>query len=90
MLSVKAKTCATLAGTGSVGLVDGTFEHAQFSEPGGICLRPQGDQLIVADTNNHSIRVLHLEKKEVSKVSVLHNTATLPSLTSTANVMCTQ
>ena len=39
-VSPGAKTCTTLAGTGSPGLVDGASEHAQFSEPGGFVSRP--------------------------------------------------
>ena len=65
------KRCTTLAGTGKSGLVDGPFEHAQFSEPGGLCLDPAGKTLFVADTNNHAIRVLDLEKKLVSQVTMM-------------------
>ena len=59
----------TLAGTGSPGSEDGRFQQAQFSEPGGLCLDPEGKHLVVADTNNHAIRVLDLEKELVSAVS---------------------
>lgn len=45
------------------------FEHAQFSEPGGLCLAKEEQLLVVADTNNHAIRVLDLDKKAVTKVS---------------------
>lgn len=51
--------------------MDGTFEHAQFSEPGGLCLTPEENLLVVADTNNHAIRILDLDKKESSKVSYI-------------------
>ena len=73
MLNPGAKTCTTLTGTGSVGLMDGPFEHAQFSEPGGLCVDLEGKLLVVADTNNHVVRVLDLEKREVCvyKVSEL-------------------
>ena len=64
-----SKTCTTLAGTGSPGMEDGMFEHAQFSEPGGLCLAKEEQLLVVADTNNHAIRVLDLDKKAVTKVS---------------------
>ena len=37
--------CTTLTGTGKSGLLDGSFEHAQFSEPGGLCLDPTGKTL---------------------------------------------
>lgn len=58
-----------MAGTGTPGVLDGAFEHAQFSEPGGLCLDPEEKLLVVADTNNHVIRVLDLDKKETRKVS---------------------
>ena len=77
MLSPGAKTCVTVAGKGSPGMEDGGFEHAQFSEPGGVCLDVEGKLLVVADTNNHAIRVLDLEKERVSKVSSYNST--LPS-----------
>ena len=62
------KRCTTLAGTGQSGLVDGSFEHAQFSEPGGLCLDPTGKTLFVADTNNHVVRVLDLNQRTVRQV----------------------
>ena len=62
------KVCTTLAGTGDTGLTNGTFEHAQFSEPGGLCVAPGGTTLLVADTNNHAIRILDLETREVTRV----------------------
>ncbi len=68
MVNPGAKTCVTLAGKGSPGVEDGGFEHTQFSEPGGLCLDADGKLLVVADTNNHAIRVLDLEKETVTKV----------------------
>jgi hypothetical protein len=64
------KRCTTLAGTGQSGLVDGPFEHAQFSEPGGLCLDPTERELFVADTNNHVIRVLDLDQRTVTQLRV--------------------
>ena len=57
-----------MAGTGSPGLVDGSFEVAQFSEPAGVCMSEDGSILYVADTNNHAIRALDLNEKKVSLV----------------------
>lgn len=51
--------------------MDGMFEHAQFSEPGGLCLAPEENLLVVADTNNHAIRILDLDKRETRKVSYM-------------------
>ncbi len=64
------KYCTTLAGTGTAGLVNGATSHAQFSEPGGLCLGPEGKSLLVADTNNHVIRVVDLDTKQVTQVSM--------------------
>ena len=69
VLSPGAKTCAALAGTGAPGIADGGIQQAMFSEPGGLCLDPQGKLLVVADTNNHLIRVVDLEKEAVTMVS---------------------
>ena len=68
VIDPKSKTCTTLAGTGDVGHANGPFEKAQFSEPGGICVDPEGKTLLIADTNNHMIRVIDLERREVSQV----------------------
>ena len=65
------KVCTTLTGTGDTGLINGSFEHAQFSEPGGLCVGPEGTTLFVADTNNHAIRILDLDTREVTQVSVV-------------------
>ena len=70
MVDPATKRCTTLAGSGKCGLADGSFEHAQFSEPGGLCLDPMGKTLFVADTNNHAIRVLDLDQKTVTQVCV--------------------
>ena len=54
----------TLAGSGAAGLEDGPLAEARFHEPGG--LSGAGDKLFVADTNNHAIRVIDLERGLVS------------------------
>ena len=70
VIDPKSKTCTTLAGTGEVGHANGPFEKSQFSEPSGLCVGPEGKTLLVADTNNHMIRVIDLELRDVSEVSV--------------------
>jgi len=58
-----------VAGSGAVGKVDGAFDTAQFSSPQGMALRRAPDgalTLLVADTNNHSIRALDLRRGIVS------------------------
>lgn len=49
---------------GGLGDADGDLTVARFNEPGGLCAGP-GRSLIVADTNNHRIRVVDLEAGEV-------------------------
>ena len=51
------------AGSGTVGKDDGAFEIATFHHPQGMCLL--GNALFVADTENHSIRILDLESRRV-------------------------
>jgi hypothetical protein len=54
----------TLAGTGKTGHADGPLDRAQFDEPGGLTLA--GRTLYVADTNNHSVRAIDLDRGVVT------------------------
>jgi len=56
-----------VAGTGEVGKTNGSFSKATFHHPQGLALR--GSKLYVADTENHLIRILDLEKKTVSTLA---------------------
>ncbi|XP_038136499.1 NHL repeat-containing protein 2 [Cyprinodon tularosa] len=61
----KTKQCSTVAGTGEAGDTLGPqFTKTCFNEPGGICI--DGKLLYVADTNNHQIKLLHLDSNTVS------------------------
>ena len=71
MYDPSTKTCTTLAGTGQPGLQDGPLDEAKLSEPGGLCVINNGQALLVADTNNHCIRKIDLQRKIISKVSNL-------------------
>ena len=73
---INPSTCVieTLAGSGSAGMLDGDFTTAEFNEPGGLCIGQGGKKLYVADTNNHTIRVLDLEEKIVSQVHTSEST----------------
>jgi DNA-binding beta-propeller fold protein YncE len=68
-LDAATRTIATLAGRGgddaapAHGHEDGSFEEARYWEPGGLSLA--GRRLYVADTNNHAVRVLDLDRREV-------------------------
>jgi sugar lactone lactonase YvrE len=56
-----------IAGTGTAGKADGSFDAATFNDPQGLALK--GDTLYVADRKNHCIRALDLKAKTVKTVA---------------------
>jgi thiol-disulfide isomerase/thioredoxin len=64
VLDPSSRKVQALAGTGKAGYADGPLDRAQFDEPGGLTLA--GRTLFVADTNNHAVRVIDLDRREVS------------------------
>ena len=59
-------------GTGAQGLKDGGFDEAQFFNPHGMALQRAANgalTLYVADTDNHAIRALDLQKGTVTTVA---------------------
>lgn len=54
-------------GSGKKGLVDGGFSQAQLNAPQGVALK--GDELFIADTENHAIRVANLKLRTVSTIA---------------------
>jgi thiol-disulfide isomerase/thioredoxin len=54
-------------GSGKTALTDGSFSGASFNRPQGLAL--EGEILYVADTENHAIRLVDLQKKTVETVS---------------------
>ncbi len=54
-------------GSGGRGLRDGPFEDAAFAKPQGMAL--DGDNLYIADTENHALRLANLRTREVSTVA---------------------
>jgi thiol-disulfide isomerase/thioredoxin len=54
-------------GSGAVGTAHGDFAIAQFNDPQGMALR--GELLYVADTGNHMIRAVDLDKRTVATVA---------------------
>ena len=54
-------------GNGAIGLKDGGFAECEFDHPQGMALVE--NQLYIADTENHCIRVADLEKKTVKTVA---------------------
>ncbi|MCE9533722.1 MAG: redoxin domain-containing protein [Planctomycetes bacterium] len=54
-----------IAGTGIPGKTSGAFEKAQFDDPQGMALSPDGNTLYVADRRNHLLRSLDLKARTV-------------------------
>ncbi len=54
-------------GSGEIGLVDGDYEETLFFRPQGLALAG-ADTLYVADTENHAIRRVDLDKRKVTTV----------------------
>ena len=57
----------SVIGSGEIGFENGSYEEATFDHPQGMALVE--NTLYVADTENHSIRAIDLEKKTVSTLS---------------------
>ncbi|KAK7110465.1 hypothetical protein V1264_014334 [Littorina saxatilis] len=71
-VDIKTKQCTTVLGTGAPGHVaGGDSSSVQLNEPGGLCVDTQGQLVYIADTNNHSIRVLDWNTKTVSQVCII-------------------
>ncbi len=64
--SLDGKLIETI-GTGAIGRKDGGYDEAQFDHPQGMTL--VGDQLYVADTENHLLRAIDLKTKKVATVA---------------------
>jgi DNA-binding beta-propeller fold protein YncE len=57
------REAVTVAGTGEQGSLDGDALDAEFREPSGLALF--GRTLFIADTHNHAVRVLDLDRQHV-------------------------
>ena len=55
---IATQVVSTFAGTGSSGLVDGAGDSAQFNNPVGVAISPDGTYALVADQSNHVIRAV--------------------------------
>jgi DNA-binding beta-propeller fold protein YncE len=66
----------TFAGAVDGGYFDGTGEEALFDEPGGLDFG--NGRLYVADTNNHTIRIINVEDASVASIFFPNVTALLP------------
>lgn len=58
-IDLNKNTITTLTGSG-FDAVDGRTQP--FNEPGGLCVSADGKKLYVADTNNHQIKIVELDK----------------------------
>lgn len=54
-------------GSGAAGMKDGSFAEAQLNGPQGVALN--GDDIYIADTENHAIRVANLKTRKVTTVA---------------------
>jgi sugar lactone lactonase YvrE len=54
-------------GSGTPALIDGAFQQAAFQQPQGLALR--GEQLYIADTENHAIRLVDLDRRTVTTIA---------------------
>ncbi|MCY3800492.1 MAG: alkyl hydroperoxide reductase [Chloroflexi bacterium] len=62
------RAVAAVAGDGVSGHVDGPLETARFSEPSGLSVG--SGRIWVADTNNHAVRVIDLDRRTVDTLEV--------------------
>ena len=74
-MNPKSKICSTLCGPVEMSVQDGesiglssAFPGVDLNEPGGICIDPACENLYIADTNNHEIKVLVLSTGKCHKV----------------------
>jgi hypothetical protein len=67
VVSLEDSSVKEVIGSGQIGLADGTFDAASFNHPQGMAL--DGSTLFVADTENHAIRAVDLEKKTVTTIA---------------------
>jgi thiol-disulfide isomerase/thioredoxin len=71
IVSLEDSTVKEVIGSGEIGLIDGSFEAAAFNHPQGMALdvNMNGNTLYVADTENHSLRSVDLDKRTVTTIA---------------------
>ncbi len=67
LLSSFTGSITETVGSGDEGTDDGTFETAKFNHPQGVFR--EGNQIYVADTQNHLLRLIDLEKRMVETLA---------------------
>ena len=70
LISVATSVTTTIAGDGTPGYVDGT--QARFDDPLSVAWSPDGDFLVVADRDNHAVRLITLVTGSVSTLVSSH------------------
>lgn len=78
-----ASVLSTVAGASEDGLTDGRGLSSRFDEPGGLAY--YGGRLYIADTNNHTIRVLDTTSGDVTTLPV-HREIAVPRSTGAVTV----
>ncbi|EOD20530.1 hypothetical protein EMIHUDRAFT_65371, partial [Emiliania huxleyi CCMP1516] len=68
-VEVATGAVTTLAGGGTMGSADGVGDAAQFYNPSGIAISPDGGALFVADYGNHKIRRVEVATGEVTTLA---------------------
>lgn len=83
VLDPHKRQVSRLIGSGTLGKHDGDFESASLYEPDGLAIYTGGDQplLLIADSNNHLIRVAELETGKLRTLA-LTGLEKLPSASS--------
>lgn len=66
ILDPRTHKITSWVGSGCIGNRDGEGEEAEFFEPSGLAISPEGKWMYVADTNNHAIRIIDIDSKKVS------------------------
>ncbi|NIM96385.1 MAG: redoxin domain-containing protein [Anaerolineales bacterium] len=66
VVDIESGEVLNVIGNGDAGLTDGDFRDASFTHPQGMALSPDGKILYLADTENHSIRLIDLDEEAVS------------------------
>ncbi len=68
LIDKTALITSTLSGNGHIGSADGGPETASYNQPQGLGYKQ--NKIYVADTNNHAIRVIDLQDRKVSTLSL--------------------
>lgn len=86
-IDVSNNTCHTCKIISDNPTNDSAEPAHNLNEPGGLCLSPTGDQLLVADTNNHRIVSIDLRTMKARPWKLDFNADTLPGEVLEANAL---